>query len=303
MTERVEKIAVFQSLAMMLGTWLMSQSRKSLGLECKTAIVNGQKLAYYTRQGNGRPILLIHGFSAEKDNWLPFARYLPEDRPLLIPDLPGHGDSDYSIITKYTAKTISKTLLVWLEDIGCVNCDVVGNSLGGWISILMAHAQPKLVNSLGLIDAAGVYPPQPSELQQRLEHGENPMLVSNAEEYEVFMDFVYYKRPILPWPIPVYLKAKYLARVEQNHKIWHDMYEHLQTIENLLPEIRQPTLVIWGDRDRVLDPSSVDVFKSLLPDVTTVVIKDCGHSPMVEKAEMTAEKYDKLLLNQRNCQE
>jgi len=265
-----------------------------MGLKCKSVSVNGQRLAYLTRPGSGTPLLLIHGFSSEKDNWLQFVRFLPKDRPLLIPDLPGHGQSTFSTATTYAAPVLSDMLLDWLQTINCPCCDIAGNSLGGWVSLLMAHTQPSRVNSLGLIDAAGVYPPHPSELQQHLDRGENPMLVSNSEEYEAFMDFVFYRRPHVPWPISVYLKVNYLSKTVQNHKIWHDMFDNLESIEHLLPQILQPTLVIWGDRDRILDPSSVDVFAAGLPNIKTVVIKDCGHSPMVERAEETAGYFQKF---------
>jgi len=280
---------------MLLGKWMTVGVRRASGLEYKTVQVGEQQLAYLFRPGTGLPILLIHGFSAEKDNWLPWVRYLPRDRPLLIPDLPGHGDSDFSSALVYSAPELSTLLLEWLQTVECSCCEIVGNSLGGWIALLMAHAQPERVNTLGLIDAGGVYPPRPSELQQRLDRGENPMLVSTADEYEAFMNFVFYRRPALPWPLAVYLKVNYLSRSRQNHKIWHDMYNHLASIEHLLPDIRQPALVIWGDKDRILDPSSVQVFTEGLPHAAAVVLKNCGHSPMVERAKESAGFYTKFL--------
>ncbi len=292
----VPRQTALQSLAMGLGKWITGRLRKSMGLECRSAQVKGQNLVYLFRAGTGTPILLIHGYSAEKDNWLPFVRYLPKGRPLLILDLPGHGESDFSFATDYTAPAFRDILLDWLEVIECPCCEIVGNSLGGWIALLIAHAQPQRVNTLGLIDAAGVYPPHPSELQRRLDRGENPMLVSSSEEYEAFMNFVFYRRPYLPWPIRIYMKVSYLTRSKQNNKIWHDMYDKLESIEQLLPDIQHPVLLIWGDQDRVLDPSSVEVFEAGLPHVATVVLKNCGHSPMLEQTKKTAAHYNAHLI-------
>ncbi len=290
--EAVPRKTTSQLVSMRLGKWITAGLRKSVGLEYRSVQVRGQKLVYLSRPGIGIPILLIHGYSAEKDNWLPFVRYLPKDRPLLIPDLPGHGDSDFSSTVVYSAPALGTMLLDWLQTIECSCCEIVGNSLGGWIALLIAYAQPERVNTLGLIDAGGVYPPHPSELQQRLDRGDNPMLVTNADEYEAFMDFVFYRRPFIPWPLSTYMKVSYLARIDQNHKIWKDMYDRLESIEHLLPDIRHQTVVIWGDKDRILDPSSVQVFVAGLPHTTIHVLKNCGHSPIVEQSSVTAAHYN-----------
>jgi pimeloyl-ACP methyl ester carboxylesterase len=66
-------------------------------------------------------------------------------------------------------------------------------------------------------------------------------------------------------------------------------------MEPLLKDIRVPTLVLWGDTDRVLDVSAADVYARGLPDATLVVMKKCGHVPMLERPAETAEHYRAFL--------
>ena len=70
-----------------------------------------------------------------------------------------------------------------------------------------------------------------------------------------------------------------------------DIAPDLLSLEKELPAINAPTLILWGDRDQVLDVSSVPVFETGLKNHQTVIIKDCGHLPMLEKPKETAEKY------------
>jgi pimeloyl-ACP methyl ester carboxylesterase len=59
--------------------------------------------------------------------------------------------------------------------------------------------------------------------------------------------------------------------------------------------IKAPTLILWGDQDRLIHVSAVDVFKAGIPNSTVVVMKDCGHAPMVERPRESAEHFLKLI--------
>lgn len=66
-------------------------------------------------------------------------------------------------------------------------------------------------------------------------------------------------------------------------------------LEPELPKIQAPTLLLWGEQDRVLDVSSIDVMKPLLKKPSVVIMKDCGHAPMIERPEETAQHYQAFL--------
>jgi abhydrolase domain-containing protein 6 len=62
-------------------------------------------------------------------------------------------------------------------------------------------------------------------------------------------------------------------------------------LEKDLPKIKAPTLILWGENDKIIDVSSVPVFEKGLRNHKTVIIKECGHTPMLEKTQETAEAY------------
>jgi len=65
----------------------------------------------------------------------------------------------------------------------------------------------------------------------------------------------------------------------------------------LLPEIKIPVFLLWGNKDRILDASSVAVYQKYLPDVQTRIVEDCGHGLIIEKPEEAANAYTKFLMN------
>jgi len=128
-----------------------------------------------------------------------------------------------------------------------------------------------------------------------LKHGDNPLLVKSPADFDRLIGFIFYTRPFLPWPVHPALAREMVARQHKNQKIWNDMYNNLQEVTDILPKLSMPVLLIWGDRDRVLDVSSVEVYQHYLPTIHTEIIMDCGHSPMMECPKRTARIYREFL--------
>jgi len=83
---------------------------------------------------------------------------------------------------------------------------------------------------------------------------------------------------------------------KERKEIFPDFY----SLEKELSAIEAPTLVLWGDQDKVLDVSSVSVFEKGLQNCKTVIIRDCGHVPMIEKPQETATQYMDFIRAVRN---
>ena len=213
----------------------------------------------------------------------------------LLPDphfyLPGHGDSSFEPQRSYDAFSIAAQMWATFDALELKRFHLVGHSLGGWVATIQAIERPDSVLTLGLFDSAGVLPPSPSELQGLLEQGDNPLLVDSAEDFERLLDFVFHKRPFMPWPIKPVMSETYIARAEMNKKIWDDLTSRLEQSVDSLHLLSMPTLVVWGEKDRILDVSSVAVYESHLPDSSIVIMKNVGHSPMAERPEEAAALY------------
>jgi len=132
----------------------------------------------------------------------------------------------------------------------------------------------------------------PSEMARRMSKGEpNPLLAGSVEEFERMIQFVFSTPPEIPGFVKGILLKEAQSHRAGNERIFKRLSSEMEALEPDLPKIKARTFVLWGDQDRVLDASSADVFKKGLPDCTAVIMKDCGHLPMIERPQEAAEHY------------
>ena len=239
-------------------------------------------------------ILMLHGFAVDKDNWLRFARHF-DDYRVIAPDLPGHGESSYNPALTYDFAQQAQWLHDFVEALQLSAVDIVGNSMGGGIALMYSHQNSDTVRSITLIDAAGVYPPHKSELQEILDRGgENPLIVESLEDFTALSEFAMAKQPFLPWPAKNVLARRAMARNDINKKIFADIHAAAEVAKQnddnlkMLQQIQQPVLILWGEKDRALDVSSVAVFEQYLPDSRSFIFPQLGHAPMLEAPDDSA---------------
>ena len=243
-------------------------------------------------------VLLVHGFGADKTSWMQFASELTDDFHVVIPDLPGHGATTQNLSSDYSIPEQVRRLAEFAEKIGLSQFHVMGNSMGGGISIQLAHRFPDKVSTMVLIDSAGVDMPTPSEYIKLLETGDNPLVVRNEDDMNRLVSFAFVEPPSIPSIFrPVALK-RLIARAPMNDKIFADIYSTI-TREDLLPQINVPTLVVWGEEDRIIDVSSARLIDKLMPNSKLVLIKNAGHVPQMEKPEEMADHFRDFLKAQK----
>jgi pimeloyl-ACP methyl ester carboxylesterase len=244
-------------------------------------------------------LIMLHGFAVDKDNWIRFARNFPNHR-VIIPDLPGHGESSYNAELVYDFHNQATWLNDFTEALNLTKFHLIGNSMGGGISAFYAHAYSDKVSSITLIDAAGVHPPKASKLQQIIANNEpNPLIIRTESDFDRLREFAMEDQPFLPWPAPGVLARKAMARQAINDKIFADINDYAERVKlsqenlKLLSEIQQPAFILWGKEDRALDVSSVEVFEQYLPNSSSFIMEGVGHGPMIERPVESAE----LVLN------
>lgn len=266
------------------------------GLSSQVVTAGELDFAYYDGGPKlGETIVMVHGFGADKDNWLRMARHFSGRYHVVVPDLPGFGESSRPA-GSYDVGTQAERLADFIQALGVGKVHLVGNSMGGHIVALYAARYPDRVRSLALFDNAGVTAPHKSELFDLLEQGRpNPLVVTRVSDYDRLMDFVFVDPPILPAPLKRYLADRAIANQAHYEAVFQQLVQRYIPLEPELPKIQAPTLLLWGDKDRVLDVSSLDVMKPLIPHTSTVVMKDCGHAPMIERPAETARHYQAFL--------
>lgn len=278
--------------------WIIDFERSQAGLESSEVLLGDLSVAYLRRSAEDpeRTLLLVHGFGGNKDNWVRMAPYLPEQYQLLIPDLPGHGNSSIGTPEDYAIEAQAETLLAFLDELGIQQVDMAGNSMGGGITVYFASRYPDRVRTIALYDPAGS-DRYPSELDEALARGENPLVVEKPGDMDQLLDFVLEKRPFLPWPVVSVMEDNALARGEINEAIFSAILESggKVSLEHVLSAIEAPALIVWGRQDRVLAPENAEVFAEGIETSRVELLEGVGHVPMLEVPERSASLWHDFL--------
>jgi len=263
------------------------------GLSYKSMVVRDETW-HYLEGGpvDAEIVFLVHGFGGNKDNWTRFAKYLTGSYRVIAPDLPGfgysaqHPDWDYSLLPQRSrVNDFAKAL-------GLAQFHIAGNSMGGHLAALYNHQYPEQVRSLALFNNAGINAPDESDMQRAVAKGKNPLIADSLAGYDELLAFVAYKKIFLPWPV----KGVFARGAMRQAKLLRAIFSAIKSdmaagLEPVLADIECPALILWGEYDRVLDVSSIDVMRPLLPQAEVVIMQDTGHLPMIERPAETAAYY------------
>lgn len=299
-------ITLFAILAALAATLYLSPASLTIGarlveqhlagLSGRRTVVGDLSIHYYEGgPAKGETVLMIHGFAANKDNWLRFARHLTPRYHVIALDLPGFGDSDRPA-GSYDVGTQAERVASFIDALELGRVHLVGNSMGGHIAALIAARHPRYVRSLALFNNSGINAPRESELFRLLEQGQaNPLVVRRTQDFQRMLEFVFVEPPSLPAQVKTYLAQQSMANEAHYDEVFRQLRERYIPLEPELPRIEAPALLLWCDRDRVLDVSSIEVMKPLLRKPTVVIMENCGHAPMIERPEETARQYQAFI--------
>jgi pimeloyl-ACP methyl ester carboxylesterase len=288
-------VLAYYSLPQYFKTPLLQLNRATAGLSVYSVSSNGHTLRYLDG-GRGETLVLLHGIFAEKDHWVDFARPLTPHFRVLAPDLPGFGESTRLPDKDYSYAEQVVLLKEFLDHLGVRRAHLGGSSMGGTIATLFAIRYPERVASVALIGAPhGLHTPQPSAMDPMVDAGKSPLIVTESDAFEPMLDFVFAKRPFLPYPILHATKGDALRNASSNLRIWRAQSKDRYLLDAHIGELKQPTLVLWGDRDRLFDVSGVIPLQVRLPQAKVRVLHGVGHLPMMETPKAAALLYAQFL--------
>jgi pyruvate dehydrogenase E2 component (dihydrolipoamide acetyltransferase) len=247
------------------------------------AEVEGIRVRYARRSetGDGQtPVLFLHGFGGDLDNWLFNLDAVAAAAPVIALDLPGHGQSDARLPGGASLAELAGFVLHFLDRIGVERVHVVGHSMGGAIAAQMALAAPQRVASLVLVATAG--------LGAEINSGYTEGFVSAATRRELkpvveqlFADPALVSRQMLD----DLLKYKRLDGVSQvlaqlSAKLFGDGRQAEQPVAQLAGG-GVPMTLVWGREDRIIPAAHA----ANAPAGAKVHVQgDAGHMVMMEKA-------------------
>lgn len=274
---------------------LLALNRSLSSLEEKTRPVDGHEL-HFLEGGRGESVLLLHGIFAEKDHWVDFARGLTDRYHVVVPDLPGFGESGRHADRKYDYAAQTERLRQFMDALGIDRAHLAGNSMGGTIAALFAVRYPERVASLAFIGAPhGIRSAAPSEMDKSIDAGRAPLVARNAGEFQAMLDLVFADRPLLPYPILHAAEQEAIANAGSNRRIWDEQLKNRYLLQEHIGKVAAPSLALWGAEDRVFDVSGAQALKARLPHADLRILPGIGHLPMMEAPKETARLYADFL--------
>jgi pimeloyl-ACP methyl ester carboxylesterase len=244
----------------------------------------------YLEGGRGDALVLLHGFGADKDNFLLIAPFLEPHYRIIVPDLVGFGDSSHPADADYSPAAQAERMRAFCKALGLSSVHLAGSSMGGQIALTWAAAHPQEVRSLWLLDPGGLWSAPESEMTRRMrEDGKNPLLVSSEDDFASLMNLTMSHPP----PIPRFLQDVMARRRIANRPLEERIQKQARadSIERRIDGLGISTLVVFGADDRVINPQTAELLKKLMPRAHVVIMPGVGHLPAVEQPQHAASDY------------
>lgn len=287
--------AVATALALLLVFWAYTPDRSRHFLTAKYAVapsefadVKGARLRFKDTGARDAPaIILLHGFGASLETWEPWAAQLSKTYRVIRFDLPGFGLTGSDPLGDYSDQRACALLAEFLHHLGIAKASIIGNSLGGKIAWNFAVNFPAMVSSLILISPDGFSSPG-------FEYGKPAKLPFILKLLPFVMPRSMLRMNLaVAYADPKKLSNEILSRYDDmmrgpgNRKAMLARMQQviLQPPEPLLRKITTPTLILWGEKDRMIPFSNAADYLRQIPHAQLVSLPSLGHVPFEEAPE------------------
>jgi pyruvate dehydrogenase E2 component (dihydrolipoamide acetyltransferase) len=245
-----------------------------------TVEVGGRRLRYLAQgEGQGTPVVLLHGFGGDLNNWLFNSEKLAEGRTAYALDLPGHGESAKDV-GQGDLVGFAETLGGFLDAVGVERAHLIGHSMGGGVALAYALDRPDRVASLTLIDSAGVG----EDINDA--YIEGFVAAGRRREMKQVLQLLFADPGLVHRQlVDDVLKYKRLDGVQEAlETIAQAMFpggRQAAVLAGELSKLSVPLLAIWGSEDQVISASHAEVLRA---HGRVEVLTGSGHSPHMEAA-------------------
>ena len=238
----------------------------------ETAVEFAGVTLYLARAGSGRPVLVLHHDTGSPER-LDFYDKLANRFDVLVPHHPGYGKSERPQWLR-SVRDVAVIYQLLLADLGVDRPSLVGLGFGGWIAAEMATMAPRDFYRLVLVGAMGLKPPEGDILDQAI------------------VSYLDYARAGFHDPAAF---AKVYGDVSTDQLVEWDLcremcfriawkpYMYSQTLPHLLGGVHTPSLVVWGEHDKVVPRSAGERYTALLPKARFDIVRGAGHCVEMEQ--------------------
>lgn len=262
-------------------------------LDTHTVDVGDTHWVYYEGGGQGSiTLVMLHGFGADRNIWLKQAKILGEHFHVIIPDLPGWGESSRVDGASYDIDAQAARLQQFVQALRLQNFVLIGHSMGGAVAGVYAADHPEHVSELVLMDAFGLKT-DPNDFSRAALAGKNPFDYDDRAGFDRAVALTFATPPDIPSRIVDVLIKRNIENRAFNDKVFKDLTDPSQylSVQNRLDKLTMPVLGIWCHDDKVIDVSGLDSLRNGLSHssaISSSILNGCGHMPLVEKPDEVA---------------
>ncbi len=266
----------------------------------------GGLITHYLVAGEGPPLVLLHALGESAFDWRWVLPALARTHRVYVPDLPGFGYSAKPS-ADYSPAFFARFVGAYLDALGLESPAVVGNSIGGLAALRLALSEPARVSALGLVASAGLgreityalrLPTLPGYGEAAVAWGKTPLGAVQRAWSRVPLLFGHPERVPAEWiteqteiaQLPGFTEATMAALRAQV-----DLGGQREVLVDQLPHLQVPTLVVWGESDRVFPYSQGQKALSCLRQGALELVPDCGHLPHIERPDRLAALLGRFL--------
>jgi pimeloyl-ACP methyl ester carboxylesterase len=284
-------------------------------------LTNGETLGYREREGGHIPLVLVHGNMTSSKHWDVFMEAMPSDYKIIAVDLRGFGMSTYKQPIG-TLKDFSNDIKLFVDAVGWQRFVIMGWSLGGGVAMQFAADYPEYVEKLILLASASTrgYPfyemNAKGEIVKRCEtieeiYQEPSKTIPVSEAYRT-KNKAFLRQM---WDLLIYThnqpdEEKYdeylddmctqrnIAEVYHALNIFNISHHHngLTDGNGQVDRIPGPVLILWGENDLVVtEQMTKEIIEDLGDKAETVILKGCGHSPLIDDVHQLVQAVDSFL--------
>jgi pimeloyl-ACP methyl ester carboxylesterase len=241
---------------------------------------------HFMRGGSGAPLLFLHGANGAA-HWLPFMETLSERYDVIVPEHPGYGTSEMP----EWLDNIGDLAFFYLDVIdhfGLDKVNLIGQSIGGWIALELAVRNDTKLRTLIVNAPPGIRIPGLRKADIFLWSPEET--VRNLFHDQSFAEKALAAAPTTDEGQMVVLKN----RLTTAKLAWQPRF-YDPDLEKWLHRIATPTLVTWGEHDKLIQKEYGPALAGMIPGATSETFEDCGHLPYVEKADEFAARVSSFI--------
>jgi abhydrolase domain-containing protein 6 len=270
--------------------------RKSANLTRNEIKINDHKWVYLDNKNKSdKTIVLIHGFGLNKDFWGSLPKEFSKDYRLVIPDMPGFGESEYLKDADYTLPKQTERLAQFINALNLKNITLAGCSMGGAITTLYALNFSENLKNIILIGAFGAAT-EDSDFDKQIESGNNPMFYTTPEGFDNMSTYSLYKPMQMPKQFKKLFADDYAKKSVTYRKIFDQMFiSGKDFLIKELTKIKVPALIIWGKNERMINLSAGENFHKGLKNSRLVIIDKASHLVYIDQPEKTAAAISEFL--------